>query len=168
MPAEEFNRSLPDTVLPSHRHFTSVVGQVTREARAWVVGSSVASTGAARPRLAPDLRDGKHRIAAIVRRAAAEPGRPAEPRSRQGHLLFVTAKLAPRHRVGREHHRIRCQPRMGDLGTTAFSFSHMGWPVGFSQPFHGLGMSCARGGGRDGSPIVWSVFYKYVVVGFRT
>jgi len=50
-----------------------------------------------------DLCDGKHRIAAIARRAAAEPGRPAEPRSRQGHLLFVAAKLAPRHRVGCKH-----------------------------------------------------------------
>ena len=49
-----------------------------------------------------DLRDGKHRIAAIVRRAAAEPGRPAESRSRQGHRIFVAAKLAPRHRVGRQ------------------------------------------------------------------
>ncbi len=28
------------------------------------------------------LPHGKHRIAAIVRRAAAEPGRPAEPRAR--------------------------------------------------------------------------------------
>jgi hypothetical protein len=42
-------------------------------------------------------------VTAIVRRAAAEPGRPAEPRSREAHRLFVAAKLAPRYRVGREH-----------------------------------------------------------------
>ena len=73
------------------------------------------------------------------------------------------------HRVGREHHRIRCQPRkISGLGAIAFWFSHMGWPAVLSRFLCGSEMSCARGGGRDGSPTVWSVFCNYVVVGFRT
>jgi len=44
----------------------------------------------------------------------------------------------------------------------------MGWPAGFSQPFHGSGLSCARGGGRDGSATDGSVFCNHVDIGFKT
>jgi len=61
--------------------------------------SRSASTGCSLPH-------GKHRVTAIVRRAATEPGRPAEPRSRQGHSLLVAAELARRHRGRRGDEKV--------------------------------------------------------------